>query len=1451
MRAIASTLCALFLFAAIPAHGAVPQSERDALLALFDSTDGSAWTNKAGWGGAAGTECSWYGITCDQPGAHITRLALGDNNLTGTLPAQISGLPELVALFLQANDIGGTIPSSIGSLTKLTTLELSGNQISGPIPASVGDLSQLTFFSAYDNQLSGSIPVGFANLSKLENLTLGLNDLTGTISAELGNLSSLRFLVLNANELTGEIPASLGNLSALIELNLGDNNLTGTIPPALGSLAKLELLHLYDNQLSGQLPIALGQLTKLRSLVLHTNQFTGEIPPQMLSPLTSLVELNLRDNGLSGPIPFEIGNLTQLTAVELTRNQLSGPIPTSVGNLTKLEFFSAFENQLSGPIPFEFTTLPKLRNLTLGGNRLTGTIPASIGNATTLTHLILNSNQLTGEVPPSIWNLSKLQWLYLYANDLTGSVSPKIGEMLDLYLLGIDSNRLSGPIPDVFHNLKKLYYFSATDNEFTGPVPASFGQATDLEILHLSENSFSGSIPVEISTLPKLTSFTVRANQISGTIPSQLGNLSQIRYLGLGSNLLSGSLPSELGQLSTLAYLDADGNQLRGEVPATFTALTNASGINLGDNALKASNPAVLSFLESRGNFVARQTVPPANVKVDSVGAFTATLSWSPIAYSSEAGGYQVLAATSPGGPYSPLVTTRSKEISNAQVTGLSASTRYYFTIQTVTYPHGGSPNYQLSTIFSDPSAEVTAMTQPPSSTPASIIVTASPAGLVQTPAVGGATDSYTLTNAGGTATTITLGSSGSFFVQDPPSFTLEPGASQIVTLTGRPQPAGVYDGTSNPTGTGVPSGLAIPVRLVCAVPPSNAFLINALQNRVDLIAPIGVDPTGSLVFRNDGTGTFAGVASSDVQFLVPQGGLITIPPGATVTVSVTSLRAMRPDSAALSGTQAGNVSLVPIPGVGSGRSTNSGTSVSLVSVVDTVKPQTGATTVPPLALNEVALYLSSVGHVVGSVGEFLSDLSILNAYGASSIPDLKLYYTALGASSTSVANLSALGTSQAISLADVVKSVFGGTAEVGTIQIRSTRARNLSISASIFNSSNPAGNYGTSIPALRSDRSIVAGQSAFLTGLRKDSSGHANFYVQETRGKAATVSLEFLGADGSIIGATSASVAPFALARLLDPLTLGTVAVRLSVTGGEGAVAAYATPVDRVSGDTWAVADWALQYGYNQSESIVIPIAGAVRGANGTYFRTDVAITNRCATFVDTKDNPDLLRTTPCRGGSSQGVLRYYPTTGGVIERPIDLGLLQTSVMVDVVRTVFGIETDTIGHIVFSPSNGAFAATSRTYTIVEGSPATFGSSVPALGQSLALRRGQSRRIGALQDTTKVTIGKRTPATNRTNFGIVETSGEDVTVRVTAYLNEPRSLAAGQPAGTKTYQLRPRELVNVSGLLATILGEIRETRYADLNDVQVQFDVVSATGSILVYTSSVDNGTGDSLLRTE
>jgi len=171
------------------AVGAIPDVEREALIALYNSTNGDNWTNKYNWLGPPGTEGTWYGVTLTGRG-HVWKLYLDNNNLEGQIP------PEL------------------GNLKDLMELELSANKLSGPIPPQLGNLDRTYWLSLHHNQLSGSIPPELGNIRVLMRLDLRANQLSGLIPPELGS-RDLYLLALSANKLSGPIPPELGNLKEL------------------------------------------------------------------------------------------------------------------------------------------------------------------------------------------------------------------------------------------------------------------------------------------------------------------------------------------------------------------------------------------------------------------------------------------------------------------------------------------------------------------------------------------------------------------------------------------------------------------------------------------------------------------------------------------------------------------------------------------------------------------------------------------------------------------------------------------------------------------------------------------------------------------------------------------------------------------------------------------------------------------------------------------------------------------------------------------------------------------------------------------------------------------------------------------------------------------------------------------------------------------------------------
>ena len=710
-----------------------------------------------------------------------------------------------------------------------------------------------------------------------------------------------------------------------------------------------------------------------------------------------------------------------------------------------------------------------------------------------------------------------------------------------------------------------------------------------------------------------------------------------------------------------------------------------------------------------------------------------------------------------------------------------------------------------------------------------SLAISALPRPILQLANTGGTSTSFTVTNNGGGSTNVTLSKTGpNFFTLSPTSFTLGAGASQAVTVTATAEAAGAFEGTANVSGSGVTGQLQVAIKLLSTSPPNGTVKAQPATNRVDT----SQSTSGTVSFTNSGNAALSGVLVSDVPWIVPQSGIVTIPPGGTETFTFTIDRTKRIDSGI--GSATGSISLIYLSGAAGKTGALDATqppSVTTVAVVDTPPLTVGSAAPPPLSPGEVALFVPGVGHVAGSVGTFISDLSVLNPPGNPQVSDIRFYYsgpsgTQKSTSLPSVSNVS-------VSLADVVKNVFATDSQVGSLQVRSASAAKLSVSTNIFNSSNPAGTYGTSIPTFRSDRGVGAGDRLVITGIRQDSGAHTNLFIQETAGIGVTVQSEFLDQNGTTLGTRSDSAAAFALTTIpAGSIPTGTVvAIMTNTSTGNGTFLAYGTPVDNASGDDWAIADWSRVYNYSGGDPVIIPVAGVAPGANNSLFRTDVTITN-----------------TGTATGS--GTLKYFPRGGTASTRTITLGGRQSMILNDVVGNFFAAPPG-VGYLSFTPSSGTFAIANRTYTGSTSSAGTYGSATPVLPANGSLTLGALRAIGSLQDATATTIGAATPATFRTNFGIVETSGNPATVRVTLRFSYPSGQKL-QASGSafKDYPLGANEFKQLNNVASEILGAGRAT-LGDLRDLEVDFQVVSGTGAVAVYTSSIDNGTNDSILRTE
>ena len=260
------------------AAAAVSPAARAALINFYNSTNGPNWNQKTGWSGAAGTECSWFGITCDAGQTSVTAIQLSANNLVG----------NVVPTFGATDD-----------LASLDTIDLSNNPglASAPIP-DFSALQQLRFLWLSNDKLSGTFP-------------------------DLSPLTNLQWVLFDGNELNGQI-ASIVNLPNLAVFSAASNHLTGALPQ-LSLLPNLFAFDVHSNYFAGQIPKPPAGIVYLD---VSDNQLRGTLP--LLVTLQSLSVLNVEQNQLIGAIPDLPASLTEF---RIAANSFYGPIAVAPGTL--------------------------------------------------------------------------------------------------------------------------------------------------------------------------------------------------------------------------------------------------------------------------------------------------------------------------------------------------------------------------------------------------------------------------------------------------------------------------------------------------------------------------------------------------------------------------------------------------------------------------------------------------------------------------------------------------------------------------------------------------------------------------------------------------------------------------------------------------------------------------------------------------------------------------------------------------------------------------------------------------------------------------------------------------------------------------------------------------------------------------------------------------------------
>jgi len=227
----------LLLTVVVVACYAIPQSQFDALIDLYDRCGGEKWKNNTNWGMGNGTsvcdpDTPWFGIACEDDS--LVLLVLESNDLKGDnckLTDKIAAFENLQILDLSSNQIKGGIPEELWGLSELLVIDLSHNKFDSVIQnAPLDSLSDLRDLNLESNKLSGELPVDVDQLTSLASLLLNDNQFTGSIPETYGIVLNRQVPIdLANNSLSGKLPSWLANVS-FFEINLAGNKWECPIP---------------------------------------------------------------------------------------------------------------------------------------------------------------------------------------------------------------------------------------------------------------------------------------------------------------------------------------------------------------------------------------------------------------------------------------------------------------------------------------------------------------------------------------------------------------------------------------------------------------------------------------------------------------------------------------------------------------------------------------------------------------------------------------------------------------------------------------------------------------------------------------------------------------------------------------------------------------------------------------------------------------------------------------------------------------------------------------------------------------------------------------------------------------------------------------------------------------------------------------------------------------------
>ena len=154
------------------------KAEREALIALYNATDGDNWTDNTNWLSDKPLE-EWARVNRGESG--MLTVYLSENGLKGTLPPALFQVQTIEAMDFSKNELTGNLPAEVGECTGLQYLSVGGNRLSGSLPDTWQGLKELVFLNLSGNNFEGTLPASLCELEKLGMLDLKQNRFSGSL----------------------------------------------------------------------------------------------------------------------------------------------------------------------------------------------------------------------------------------------------------------------------------------------------------------------------------------------------------------------------------------------------------------------------------------------------------------------------------------------------------------------------------------------------------------------------------------------------------------------------------------------------------------------------------------------------------------------------------------------------------------------------------------------------------------------------------------------------------------------------------------------------------------------------------------------------------------------------------------------------------------------------------------------------------------------------------------------------------------------------------------------------------------------------------------------------------------------------------------------------------------------------------------------------------------------